>query len=78
MSDGDAMEADALHRLETALDRIAQRTRAATPPVDAAAIATRLDRLIAQLRDALSDEEAGPVPGSAATGNGDGDARIEA
>ena len=58
MSDSDAAEADALQRLEAALDRIAQRTvqPAPSPRVDTAPIAMRLDKLIGQLRDALSDD----------------------
>ena len=58
-------EADALERLEAALDRIETRTQhglaAAEIPVDAAAIAARLDRLIVQLRDALDAAQAGDV-----------------
>ncbi len=62
MADGDANEADALARLEAALDRIAQHNQRtisapeATPGVDIAAIASRLDNLIGQLRDALEVE----------------------
>ena len=59
MADADANEADALSRLEAALDRIAlQQPRpasAASPAVDTALIASRLDRLIGQLRYALAD-----------------------
>jgi hypothetical protein len=62
MADGDANEADALARLEAALDRIAQHNQRSTPSleagpaVDTAAIASRLDTLIGQLRDALEVE----------------------
>ena len=63
MSDSDATEADALQRLEAALDRIAQGMQVqATQPADTApqidtmAISTRLDRLIGQLHDALADD----------------------
>ncbi len=60
MLDGDMAEADALARLETALDRIAQTAQrpaaAATTGPGAADIAGRLDALIAQLRDALAVE----------------------
>ncbi len=57
MADGEA-EADALERLEAALDRIAARAepRGARPmATDTTAVAARLDRLIAQLQDALAD-----------------------
>ena len=65
MSDSDAAEADALQRLEAALDRIAQVSRFQgmqtapadpAPQVDTVAISARLDQLIGQLRDALSDD----------------------
>ncbi len=59
MSDTET-EAEALGRLEAALDRIADRAHTAptvqTPAVDTKDVALRLDRLIGQLRDALSDE----------------------
>ncbi len=55
MADSDA-EADALERLEAALDRIAMRAQPAPsePRVDTPAIAARLDRLIGQMHDALN------------------------
>jgi hypothetical protein len=58
MSDSDAAEADALQRLEAALDRIAHRTQlsAPVPRIDAVAIGARLDRLIGQLHDALAEQ----------------------
>ena len=62
MADADANEADALSRLETALDRIARHAKRppppseAAPPVNTALIASRLDRLIGQLRHALAEE----------------------
>jgi hypothetical protein len=54
MSDTET-EAEALGRLEAALDRIAQHAQGAPAPglTEAAA---RLDRLIGQIRDALTDE----------------------
>ena len=55
MSDSDATEADALQRLEAALDRIARRTQQ-PPAADTGAIASRLDRLIGHIRDVLSDD----------------------
>ena len=61
MSDSDATEADALQRLEAALDRIAQHTQAAPPAmpaIDTGVVAARLDRLIGHLRDVLSDDTA--------------------
>lgn len=61
MADGDA-EADGLERLEAALDRIAARARPAT---DTGAVAARLDRLIAQLRDALSEATLSTAMGEA-------------
>ncbi len=48
--------ADGLARLEAALDRIARQAPAAKPPVDTAALASRLDGLIDQVRDALAAE----------------------
>ena len=51
----DEAEADALGRLEAALDRIAACAHAG-PAMDGEAVAARLDRLISQLQDALSDE----------------------
>ncbi len=65
MSDSDAAEADALQRLEAALDRIAQGARfqgtqmapaQPAPSIDTGAIGARLDSLIGQLRDVLSDD----------------------
>ncbi len=62
MADGDAGEADALSRLEAALDRIAKHNRRANqsepafPDVDTVEIAARLDTVISQLRNALSVE----------------------
>jgi hypothetical protein len=60
MSDSDATEADALQRLEAALDRIAQTLHVpapeAGPRIDTVAIGARLDRLIGQLHDALAEE----------------------
>ena len=60
MSDSDAAEADALQRLEAALDRIAQSVQVPAPDVaprvDTVAIGARLDRLIGQLHDALAEE----------------------
>lgn len=55
----DASEADAIARLEAALDRIARHPPNPTRPVPDAApvtavVAARLDVLIAQLRDALA------------------------
>ena len=61
MAESDA-EANALERLEAALDRIAARAQADRPPatavpaVDTDAVSARLDRLIGQLRGALSDD----------------------
>ena len=53
---GEEAEAeDGLARLEAALDRIAARGPAAKP-VDTAELASRLDGLIDQLRDALAAE----------------------
>ena len=57
MAEADAGEADALSRLEAALDRIAQHRPQAALPVDTGLIASRLDRLIGQLRHALADED---------------------
>ena len=62
MADGDA-EADGLERLEAALDRIA--ARATRPATDTGAVAARLDRLIAQLRDALSETTLSTAMGEA-------------
>ena len=62
MADGDANEADALSRLEAALDRIAKHKQrvdmlgTTTPGVDTVEIAARLDAVIDQLRNALSVE----------------------
>ncbi len=62
MADADAGEADALSRLEAALDRIARHNPRqasvtdAAPAIDSGLIASRLDRLIGQLRHALADE----------------------
>jgi hypothetical protein len=62
MADGDANEADALSRLEAALDRIAKHNQKvnvvepAAPGVDTVEIAARLDAVIDQLRNALSVE----------------------
>ena len=56
MADADANEADALTRLEAALDRIARQSVRPEPPVNTALIASRLDRLIGQLRHALAEE----------------------
>ena len=50
-------EAEEFARLEAALDRISRRGAITIPPapVATAAVATRLDALIAQLRGALED-----------------------
>ncbi len=62
MADADANEADALTRLEAALDRIARHNArpaplaGAVPLVDTVLVASRLDRLIGQLRHALAEE----------------------
>ena len=64
MADGDA-EADGLERLEAALDRIAARG-ARPPAIDTGAIAVRLDRLIARLRDALSEATSSEAMGGEA------------
>ena len=62
MAEGDANEADALSRLEAALDRIAQHSQrpvvaaSDAPAIDASQIAGRLDVLISQLRNALTVE----------------------
>ena len=58
MAESDANEADALSRLEAALDRIArhQARPAVAPVVPTALLASRMDRLIGQLRHALADE----------------------
>ena len=57
MAEADGSEADALSRLEAALERIAQHRPQPTPSADTALIASRLDRLIGQVRHALTDEE---------------------
>ena len=62
MMDADASEADALSRLEAALDRIARNARPGSRPhasvegPDMSAVAERLDTLIAHLRGALTAE----------------------
>ncbi len=60
MADADATEADALSRLEAALDRIARHGARPAAPTPAAAntalVASRLDRLIGQLQHALVEE----------------------
>ena len=54
---GEEAEAeDGLARLEAALDRIAAQGMGAKPSIDAAALASRLDGLIDQVRDALAAE----------------------
>ena len=75
MADGDA-EADDLGRLEAALDRIAALAESAhsksaqvipspaTPAIDAAALSARLDLLIGQLQDALTDQPVAENPHS--------------
>ncbi len=60
MADG-ALDADDLERLEAALDRIAahtNRTPAEAAAIDTAAVTARLDRLIGQLQDVLSEAPA--------------------
>jgi hypothetical protein len=54
MLNADGSEADELARLEAALDRIAVAPRPHSTPPDTAAVAERLDALIAQMRDALA------------------------
>lgn len=57
MADEDATEADALARLEAALDRIADAARPGALPtaaVDTIVITEKMDALIVRLRDALS------------------------
>ena len=60
MADADAADAagaDALTRLEAALERIALSTRpTAAASADTSAVAERLDALIAQMRGALAEE----------------------
>ena len=56
MAGEEADAADGLARLEAALDRIARQAPAAKPPIDTAALASRLDGLIDQVRDALAAE----------------------
>ena len=59
MVDEEADPADALARLEAALDRIAEGARPPSPQAAepaSAEVAERLDALIAQLRDALAGE----------------------
>ena len=62
MAEGDANEADALSRLEAALDRIAQHSQrpalaaSAAPAADTSEVAGRLDSLISELRNALAIE----------------------
>ncbi len=56
MAGEEADAADSLARLEAALDRIAAQALAPKPSFDAAALASRLDGLIDQVRDALTAE----------------------
>ena len=60
MGDWDASEADALSRLEAALDRIAKHksrpARDDAAEAETAIVAGRLDKLIGQLRHALATE----------------------
>ena len=82
MTDG-AVDADDLERLEAALDRIAahaNRTPAEAAAIDTAAVTARLDRLIAQLQDVLSEpsEEAGSDGVFAGAAMPDDQAAIEA
>ncbi len=55
MAGEEADAADSLARLEAALDRIAAQAPKSAP-IDVAALASRLDGLIDQVRDALAAE----------------------
>jgi hypothetical protein len=55
--ESEADQADALARLEAALDRIAKHAASPAPAVPAEVIAARLDGLIAEIRSVLANED---------------------